>query len=105
MKYPKKLLPAVMLSASVLSSLTGTVVMANGSAISVQANTDAGLMPAVFSSRLPSNYPVPERLTKYTTSMAEQAAFPAYNSDGELIASCATISGSDNGWGDTDCMN
>ena len=105
MKYPKNLLPAVMLSASVLSSLTGTAAMATGSVISVQANNDAGVVPAVLISRPPSNYPVPERLTEYTTSTAEQTGFPARNSDGDLIASCLTISGSDGGWGDVDSMN
>ena len=106
MQYPKKLLPAVMLSASFLSSLTGTAAIATGSAISVQANTDAGAMPAVLTSRPPSNYPVPERLTEYTISVAEYTGLPGIlNEDGELMASCATESGSDGGWDDSDCMN
>jgi hypothetical protein len=105
MKYSKKLLPAVMLSASVLSSLTGTAAMATGSAISVQANNDAGVIPAVLISRPPSDYPVPERLTEYTDLMVEHIGFPQIrNSDGELIASCATVSGSDNKWDDL-CPN
>jgi hypothetical protein len=106
MKYPKKLLPAVMLSASVISSLTATAAIATGSAISVQANNEAGVVPAVLSSRPSSDYPVPERLTTYTDSMVEHIGFPqTRNSDGDLIASCATISGSDNGWDDSRCQN
>ena len=105
MKYPKNLLPAVMLSASVISSLTATAAIATGSAISVQANTDGGVVPAVFISRPPSDYPVPERLTTYTDSMVEHIGFPQIrNDDGDLIASCATVSGSDNKW-DDQCPN
>lgn len=105
MKYSKKLLPTVMLSASVLSSLTGTAAMATGSAISVQVNNDAGVMPAVLISRPPSDYPVPEQLSEYTDSMAEQVGFPQIRNDqGKLMAGCATISGSDNGWDDSRCQ-
>ncbi len=104
MKDPKKLLPAVMLSASVLSSLAGTA-MATTSESLVQATNGAGAIPAVLSSRAPSDYPVPERLTQYTASMAEYTGYqPLIGDDPNARPEhCATISGSDNGWDDSDC--
>lgn len=92
-KNTAKLLPAVMMSVSALNFLPQAA-MAN----SVQPSNTTGAVPAVLSVRPPSEYPVPERLTQYTNSIADATDFSARNEH------CATISGSDNGWDDSDCM-
>lgn len=104
MKDPKKLLPAVMLSASVLSALPGAAI-ATSSETAAQINNGTGAIPAVLSSKVSSDYPVPERLTQYTASMAEYTGYEVAKKDGsnERPSNCATISGSDNGWDDSDC--
>ncbi|ARV59398.1 hypothetical protein BZZ01_12870 [Nostocales cyanobacterium HT-58-2] len=92
MKYPAKLLPAVMMSVSALNVMPQAV-MAN----SVQPSDNTTAVPAVMSVKAPSDYPVPERLTNYTNTLADAMGYSMRNEH------CATISGSDGGWDDSDC--
>ncbi|BAY09313.1 hypothetical protein [Calothrix sp. NIES-2098] len=93
MNYKTSLLPAVMLSVAAINTLT---VAASANAASATNGEQA--VPAVLSVRPPSEYPVPERLTQYTHTIADATNLSMRNEH------CATISGSDSGWDDSDCF-
>ncbi|WP_315788193.1 hypothetical protein [Fischerella sp. JS2] len=93
MSYKTSLLPAVMISVAAINTLT-----APASAETASVSNGKQVVPAVLSVRPPSEYPVPERLTEYTNSIADATNLSMRNEH------CATISGSDNGWDDSDCF-
>ena len=66
----------------------------------------ATVTPAVMKKLPPGTYPVPESLSRYTKEKFEQVAMMRWwpwNDDPDPTH-CATISGSDRGWDDSDCM-
>lgn len=93
MNYKTSLLPAVMISVAAINTLN----VANKADAASPSNAKE-VVPAVLSVRPPSEYPVPERLTEYTNSIADATNLSMRNEH------CATISGSDNGWDDSDCF-
>jgi hypothetical protein len=92
MNYKTGLLPAVMISVAAINTVT---VATKADAASPSNGQEA--VPAVLSVRPPSEYPVPERLTQYTNSIADATTY-------SMRDHCATISGSDSGWDDSDCF-
>ncbi|WP_134075817.1 hypothetical protein [Nostoc sp. 106C] len=94
MNYKTSLLPAVMISVAAINTLS---VATSANAASAN-NGKQEAVPAVLSVRPPSEYPVPERLTQYTHTIADATNLSMRNEH------CATISGSDSGWDDSDCF-
>ncbi|HET7792895.1 MAG TPA: hypothetical protein VFL64_05885 [Rhizobacter sp.] len=94
MNGTKLLIPAAMLTAS----LGVGAKIAPAPAPVDKATTEAQrvVTPAVLGVRAPDSYPIPQRLQDYTDSAATQIARPCTGSR------CGSISGSGNGWDDSD---
>ncbi len=93
MNCKNSLLPAVMISVAAINTLT----VATKAHATSPSNAEEAV-PAVLSVRPPSEYPVPQRLTEYTNSIADATNLSKRKDH------CATISGSDSGWDDSDCF-
>lgn len=112
MSSKPRLLPAVMLTTALSgAALSGTALarVAPQDPVTPRADTPpqtAGVTPAVMKKLPPGTYPVPESLSRYTKEKFEQVAMMRWwpwDEDPDPTH-CATISGSDRGWDDSDCM-
>jgi hypothetical protein len=109
MDSSKQILPAVMVSVAI-----GATMISAESVAAVHPGVTTGdralmdqrvsaLVPAVLTVLAPSTYPVPDSLTQYTKQKYDEVAMlPNWDEDPDPTH-CATISGSDGGWDDSDC--
>jgi hypothetical protein len=93
MSSKKLLVPAVMVSMA--------AAVASVDAAAAPQPAAATVVPAVMSERAPATYPVPASLADYTRQKSAETQMSLWADD---PGHCATISGSDGGWDDSDCM-
>ncbi|GEM_PF-6563813 len=91
----KGLLPAVMMFVSALSATQPATAASN-------QETQGGQTPAVLRFKAPTEFPESEKLQQYVNGVASETGYIMRAPVGG--PHCATISGSDGGWDDSDCF-
>ncbi|HZR46168.1 MAG TPA: hypothetical protein VFA47_05670 [Candidatus Manganitrophaceae bacterium] len=91
----KGVLPAVMMFVSALG-------VAQPATAGSNPETQGGQTPAVLRFQPPTEFPESERLEKYVKEISSETGYVMRAKNGG--GNCATISGSDGGWDDSDCF-
>jgi hypothetical protein len=98
MNEPKKrMLPVVFLSLAAASSISATVAPYRAAAV----ERGRGAIPIAAAMRASNDRRVPDALARWTNAKAHDVGFPAYCD----VSRCLTVSGSFDGWDDSqdDC--
>lgn len=97
----KPVLPIVMVSTAIM----GASVIPLEAQASLQIKpADNHVLPAVMNQLPPAEYPQPESLVNYTREQTIQLSMAADWDEDPDPTHCASTSGSDKGWDDSDCM-